>query len=540
MPNTADTCLEGTWQLLLVSWQNVELFRKYIANASQLRQLFFWNYLTYPWICYSFITSDGGAWSERAKPGVLKGHEGHWILVFAVAIVEVFEVTVFLVIYFMDYFYRNFELRLTAVKCGLLYSYFQHIFWPTIPFRTEAYAYLHVWIMKIIISISSSRPPVREILSGWYSHHNIHKYIGSFLFSSILKASCESVVAFWGFSYFLAGCTSLFIQCWHFITALIMGVSYRFLLEPDFRAFDQSLLLQVFIDDLQLDHFTAVRALATKPTITRQLIDVTKLMGIFCVLHYLFLIPRRCKRFLREIIQKELPLPPVIITILNSAVLPMILTFKLFLISKHWMIGNFALLFTSPQPFRNWLTLEICSSILYIVFYSVLSGFLLPVLYVVHLQRSDSLSIVQTKAFHKAIKFLEKFENFANYLSHCGIVGCVANIAALWEIYRRWDAVTLSGVLELCGHVVLFYVCMENFNHVIKAKRKRREVLCFQQCALKLTKPVTGSSLTCYLCNNTGDDFLALPCTHSFHKACLKIWFVQNCVCPVCRKEIYI
>ena len=45
----------------------------------------------------------------------------------------------------------------------------------------------------------------------------------------------------------------------------------------------------------------------------------------------------------------------------------------------------------------------------------------------------------------------------------------------------------------------------------------------------------------CYICLKEyiiGDKVLALPCLHNFHPDCVKEWFKEKNICPICKSEL--
>jgi len=56
---------------------------------------------------------------------------------------------------------------------------------------------------------------------------------------------------------------------------------------------------------------------------------------------------------------------------------------------------------------------------------------------------------------------------------------------------------------------------------------------------------VTGEQLesatrdkTCIICRSDIDEGIQLPCGHSFHVSCLKLWFQESTTCPTCRLDL--
>ncbi len=50
-----------------------------------------------------------------------------------------------------------------------------------------------------------------------------------------------------------------------------------------------------------------------------------------------------------------------------------------------------------------------------------------------------------------------------------------------------------------------------------------------------------SNELTCSICLDefvVGDQLVALPCKHRFHKECIARWLTTNGVCPVCKAEV--
>jgi hypothetical protein len=79
-----------------------------------------------------------------------------------------------------------------------------------------------------------------------------------------------------------------------------------------------------------------------------------------------------------------------------------------------------------------------------------------------------------------------------------------------------------------------WYVAQNFFN--------RSEPPSFQQITRGSTIINAASELECTICQNTVNSGHLIrrlnTCTHSFHMACIDVWFQTNSTCPMCRHDI--
>ena len=61
---------------------------------------------------------------------------------------------------------------------------------------------------------------------------------------------------------------------------------------------------------------------------------------------------------------------------------------------------------------------------------------------------------------------------------------------------------------------------------------------CIQSFFSKQEAKNQGGCIICFY-NMYDNDILALPCSHIFHKACIKKWLGKNPHCPICDTCAY-
>lgn len=500
-----------------------------------------------PWIWYAYVRSDAMLLAEVlngevGKQFVTKIDNFTWPFTFLVAVFSVPVISTMAVVFCGTHFRRTFAWEFRCGKTGVLYSYIEYLFWPAIPIKTEFMTYLYVWILKMIVIILTARPVLSELISGWMAHQNLIVFAENLFFTTILKASCESVVIFYGFAFFIAGSAGAAVYLWNSISSLLLEVRPSAAILPYPEVYELTFLLQTFIVDLHLDSLTSVQSLATQPQKSRDLAEITVVMMTFCFLRLVHIVPNQAHGFYGRCVAQDLPLPNFKITVVAAGFLPFFLACFLCFSLRDWTTGHLSSLL--PHAFVIWILAELYISMVHLMASVLLSGVLLPVLYHLHLEVFKDDPRIR-KNSHRMLFWLIGFEEFVDLICECGIIGAGVELIALWHLTNKTHS-SKSTLLEIYLHGYLLYLYAYNAFAVWRKRKEEKRLICYSKCvqhSIDTTK-VTGADgvprFECMLCGSTENDeeLGTLPCKHVFHKRCLALWFQRASHCPYCHSEV--